>query len=108
MWSIITIYVSAIVIDKIVTGGMPEKLVNIVSEKTDAICMAISKEMQRDGTILEGQNLSRVHDKSIIFVVVDVRRMAQLKSLVLDIDQEALMVVMEASEMIGSSRRYNL
>lgn len=108
LWSIITIYVSAIVIDKIVTGGMPEKLVNIVSEKTDEICMAISEELHRDGTILEGQNLSRAHDKSIIFVVVNVRRMQQLKQMVLSIDKDALMIVMEASEMIGSSRRYNL
>ena len=106
LWSIITIYVSAIVIDKIVTGGVAEKLVNIVSEKTDEICAMIATEFHRDGTILEGQNLSREHDKSIIFVVVHGRRLMQLRELVLKIDKDALMVIMEAAEMVGSSRKY--
>jgi uncharacterized membrane-anchored protein YitT (DUF2179 family) len=106
LWSMITIYVSAIVIDKIITGGVSEKLVNIVSEQTDEICAMIVSEFGRDGTILQGHNLSREHDKSIIFVVVDVRRIVQLRQLILQIDKKALMIIMEASEMTGSSRRY--
>lgn len=106
LWSIISIYVSVVVIDKIVTGGISEKLVNIVSDETDKISLAIQEELGRDGTIVTGQNLSRQHDKSIIFVVIHVRRMIQLRELVLNIDKSALMIVMEASEMTGTSRRY--
>lgn len=106
LWSIISIYTSTIVIDKILTGGVSEKLVNIVSEHTDAIALAIRTELGRDGTILSGQNLSRNHDKSIIFVVINYRRIIQLRELILKIDKEALMIIMEASEMMGSSRRY--
>ena len=106
LWSIISIYIAAIVIDKIITGGVSEKLVNIVSEHTDKICAAITKELGRDGTILEGQNLSRARDKSIILVVVNSRGIIQLRQLVLGIDKDALMIVMEASEMTGTSRRY--
>jgi len=107
LWSIISVYVSAIVIDKIVTGAVSEKLVNIVSKETDQISMAILNQLDRDGTIVSGQNLSREHDKSIIFVVINVRRIMQLKELVLSIDGEALMIIMEASEMTGTSRRYH-
>ncbi len=106
LWSIISIYSASIVINKIVTGGVSDKLVNIVSEKTDEICAAIMTELDRDGSILEGQNLAKNHKKSIIFVVVDIKRIIQLRQLVLDIDKEALMIVMEASEMTGTSRRY--
>ncbi len=106
LWSIISIYVSSIVIDKIVVGGISEKLVNIVSEKTDEISMAIRNELDRDGTIVSGQNLSREHDKSIVFVVINVKSIIQLRELVLGIDKDALMIIMEASEMVGSSRRY--
>lgn len=106
LWSIITIYVATIVINKIVTGGISEKLVNIVSEKTNEIALAIRNELDRDGTILEGQNLSRNHDKSIIFVVINVKRIIELRELVLGIDKGALMIISEASEMIGTSRRY--
>jgi len=106
LWSIIAIYTSAILINKIVTGGVSEKLVNIVSEHTDEICAAIMADLKRDGTILEGQNLSRKHNKSIIFVVVNVRSITQLRELVLNIDKDALMIIMEASEMTGTSMRY--
>ncbi len=107
LWSIITIYTSAIVIDKIVTGGVSEKLVNIVSDKANEISHAIRTEFNRDGTILTGQNLSRRYDKSIIFVVINVRRVIPIRQLVLSIDKDALIIVMEASEMTGTSRRYD-
>jgi len=106
LWSVITIYVAAIVIDKIITGGVTEKLVNIVSEQTEEICAAITRELGRDGTLLEGQNLSRARKKSIILVVVNSRGIIQLRQLVLAIDKDALMIVQEASEMTGTSRRY--
>lgn len=106
LWSMITIYVSGIVIDKVVTGGVSEKLVNIVSEQTDEICNMILLEFGKDGTILQGHNLSKEHEKSIIFVVVNVRLIVQLRQLVLKIDKKALMIIMEASEMTGTSRKY--
>ncbi|MCF6288858.1 MAG: YitT family protein [Proteobacteria bacterium] len=106
LWSIITIYVATIVINKIVTGSISDKLVNIVSEKTDEIALAIREKFDRDGTIIEGQNLSRSHDKYIIFVVINVKLIIQLREMVLAIDKDALMIIMEASEMTGTSRRY--
>ncbi len=107
LWSIITIYVATIVINKIVTGSISDKLVNIVSEKTDEIALAIREKFGRDGTIVTGQNLTRIHDKHIIFVVINVRSIIQLREMVLAIDKEALMIIMEASEMTGTSRRYD-
>ncbi len=106
LWSIISIYTATIVVDKIVTGGVSDKLVNIVSEKTTEICEAIMSDLNRDGSILDGQNLAKNHNKSIIFVVVNVKSIIQLRELVMAIDEEALMIVMEASEMTGTSRRY--
>jgi uncharacterized membrane-anchored protein YitT (DUF2179 family) len=106
LWSILSIYASTKVIDKIVTGGISEKLVNIVSDKTDEIAQAIHSQMDRDGTILSGQNIMRKHDKEIIFLVVNIRRIPELKNIVLEIDPQAFMIVTEASDMIGTSRRY--
>ncbi len=104
LWSMISIYVTAQVIDRILTGTSTEKTINIVSSELTAIAAAISKELNRDGTILSGQNLTGEHPKQILFVVIDARRINQLKELVLAIDKNALMVTMEASEMVGDSR----
>ncbi len=104
LWSMISIYVTAQVIDRILTGTAREKTINIVSTKLDEISQAISTQMHRDGTILTGQNLTGEHTKQILFVVIDTRRINQLKELVLAIDSKALMVTMQASEMMGDSR----
>ncbi len=104
LWSMISIYVTAQVIDRILSGTSTEKTINIVSTRITEIAQAISSQLNRDGTILSGQNLTGEHTKQILFVVIDARRINQLKELVLSIDEKALMVTMEASEMMGDSR----
>ncbi|VAW47517.1 hypothetical protein MNBD_GAMMA02-1227 [hydrothermal vent metagenome] len=104
LWSMISIYVTAQVIDRILTGIVTEKTINIVSTQLEEIAQAISTQMNRDGSILTGQNLTGEHTKQILFVVIDARHINQLKELVLGIDDMALMVTMEASEMVGDSR----
>jgi len=104
LWSMISIYVTAQVIDRILTGTVSEKTINIVSSQLDQIAQAITEQLHRDGTILSGTNLSGEHTKQILFVVIHARRVNQLKELVLGIDPKALMVTMEASEMVGDSR----
>jgi uncharacterized membrane-anchored protein YitT (DUF2179 family) len=104
LWSMISIYVTAQLIDRVLTGRSSEKTINIVSTQLDKIAQAIRNEMNRDGTILTGQNLTGDQTKQILFVVIDARRINKLKEIVLSIDKNALMVTMEASEMIGDSR----
>ena len=105
LWSMLSIYATTRVIDKILTGAVSEKIVHIVSNKTAQIGQAIAQELGRDGTILSGQNLTAQADKKILFVVVDARRIPALRNIVLEADPKALMIVMEAAEMMGSSRQ---
>ena len=105
LWSMMSIYVTTQVIDRILTGAVPEKIVHIVSTKTGPIGEAINEQLQRDGTILKGHNLTAEKDKTILFVVVGARRIPRLRKIVLGIDPQALMIVMEASEMLGTSRK---
>ena len=106
LWAMLSIYVTTQVIDKVLTLAVPEKIVHIVSDKADDIGTAIAETLERDGTILSGQNLVTEKSKKLLFVVVGARRIPQLKNLVLSIDPKALMIVMEAQEMMGSSRRF--
>ena len=105
LWSMLSIYATTQVIDKVLTGAVSEKIVHIVSSNTSEIGLAINREFGRDGTILKGHNLAGKEDKTILFVVVNARRIPQLRKLVSNIDENALMIVMEASEMMGSSQR---
>jgi len=105
LWSMLSIYATTRVIDKILTGAVSEKIVHIVSNKTAQIGHAINQELGRDGTIISGQNLTGEEDKTILFVVVGARRIPALRTIALKADPKALMIVMEAAEMMGSSRK---
>jgi len=104
LWSTLSLYVTTRVIDKILTGTVSEKIVHIVSNKSGEIGQTIHDELERGGTILSGRNITADEDKTILFVVVGSRRIPQLKRMVLAIDPDAVMIVMEASEMMGTSR----
>lgn len=106
LWAMLSIYVTTQVIDKVLTLAVPEKIVHIVSDKAEEIGIAVDERLERDGTIISGQNLITQKDKKLLFVVVGARRIPQLKNIVLSIDPDALMIVMEAQEMMGSSRRF--
>ena len=103
LWSLIGIYVTTKVIDKILTGAVAEKVVHVVSNKTDSIGLAISEELGRDGTILTGENLIGHNQKKILLVVVGARQIPKLQTIVLSRDEDAIVLVMDASEMIGST-----
>jgi len=104
LWSMISIYVTAQVIDKLLTGAVSEKIVHIVSDQYQAISQAIQQQLHRDGTLLPGTSFNQQQNKQILFVVVHARRLPQLRNLVKAIDPEAIMVVIEASEVMGNSR----
>jgi len=105
LWSMISIYITSQIIDKVLTGAIPEKIVHITSARSNEIGRAIKQQMDIDGSVLSGHNLSGDTDKNIMFVLIEARRVPRLKTLVLDTDPDALMIVMEASEITGSTRR---
>jgi len=103
LWSLIGIYVTTKVIDKILTGAVAEKVVHVVSNQTASIGLAISEELGRDGSILTGKNLIEQNEKKILLVVVGARQIPKLQTIVLSRDENAVVLVMDASEMIGST-----
>lgn len=103
LWSLIGIYVTTKVIDKILTGAVAEKVVHVISNQTDSIGIAISEDLGRDGTILAGENLIEQNDQKVLLVVVGARQIPTLQTIVLSRDENAVVLVMDASEMIGST-----
>jgi len=103
LWSLIGIYVTTKVIDKILTGAVSEKVVHVISDQTDSIRLAISEELGRNGTILTGENLIEQNDQKILLAVVGSRQIPKLQTIVLSRDKKAVVLVMDASEMIGST-----
>ena len=103
LWSMISIYVTSKMIDMILTGRPLEKIVHISSLKClTGLGKIINDTIGVSGTIVKGNDLSLKENKDIIFVVVPMNRLNALKDIVKRHDKDAKMIVMEASEMLGS------
>lgn len=101
LYSIMSIYITAKAIDVVLTGALSTKVIHITSAKAQSLSDEISKALNVEGTILKGLNFNQDRQKEIILLVLDVKRLALLKDIVMEHDEEAFMIVMEASEMLG-------
>lgn len=106
LWSLISIYVASKLVDLILTGKQHEKVVQISSQKVNELSPKITELLGVSGTILSGTNLHFEANKNMIFIVVEKNRVNALKNLVQTADPEAIMVVMEAMEMLGPGLKY--
>lgn len=101
LWSIMSIYVTAKAIDVVLTGTLTTKVIHIATNKPELLSKRITQRLGNDGTILKGTALHPNQDKTIIFIVLDVKRLGTLRQIIQETDNEAFMIVMEASEMLG-------
>ncbi len=101
LWSLISIYVTSRCIDTILTGGSSGKVVHIVSDRVEALSEQIIKHLGPHGTILHGTGLLKNQEKTMIFVVIEPGKITMLKDIISNVDQDAFMIIMNASEMLG-------
>lgn len=101
MLTLISMFISANLTDKVVEGFNRRKTIFIVSYSTDAIVEAILKEVGRGVTILHGQGAFTRQDKQVLFVVVSLTQIAKIKQLVHEADPHAFMIVQDAAEVMG-------
>ena len=99
--TLISMFVSANLTDKVVEGINRKKTVFIVSYKSAEIAQTILQEVGRGATLLHGQGAFTKQDKQVIFVVVSLTQISQIKALVHEADPQAFMIVQDAAEVMG-------
>ncbi|MBL4746622.1 MAG: YitT family protein [Flavobacteriaceae bacterium] len=102
LWSMISIFTGAKLIDVVLTGRPNHLIVHISSFKELApLGLLIKHELGVSGTTVNGKDLGHESAKDIIFVVVPKNRLSSLEDLVVCYDPKAKMIVMEATQMLG-------
>ncbi len=105
LYSLIVIFITGKVIDVVMEGFSYEKTLFIVSNKYEEISQKILEDMNRGGTLIDGKGMYKQDEKKIIFVNVTRREMAVLHDYINDIDPDAFVTVIEASEILGKGFR---
>jgi uncharacterized membrane-anchored protein YitT (DUF2179 family) len=104
--TLLSMFVSANVIDKVIEGFNRRKTIIIISDKGEKIAEAIISEVGRGVTFLHGEGAFTRQNKEVIFVVVSLTQIAKIKMLVHDVDSHAFMIVQDAYEVMGRGFTY--
>ena len=101
LYGILLVFVYTIVLDKMLLLGQSRTEVKIVSEKSQEICEAILKQVDRGVTLLYGEGGYLHKDTKVVFSVISNRELIQIEKIVHRIDSECFMVVSRVSEVRG-------
>jgi uncharacterized membrane-anchored protein YitT (DUF2179 family) len=102
LYSMIGVYVTAKVIDVILTGRPSKKVVKIVSNNVEALTEQIRERIEEHGTIFTGIGLHhQKQTKTMILVTVEMSKIQLLKDIIREYDPEAFLIISEASEFLG-------
>lgn len=99
--TLIAMFVTANLTDKVVEGFNRKKTIFIVSYKAEEIVQSILQEVGRGATILRGEGAFTRQEKRVIFVVVSLTQIAKIKMLVQEADPAAFMIVSDTTEVLG-------
>lgn len=101
LYGIVLVIVYTMVLDKVLLLGTTRTEVKIISEKAEAICTAIQKELDRGVTILHGEGGYRHEREAVLLSVVSNRQLPRLEKLAHAIDPTCFMIVSHVTEVSG-------
>lgn len=100
MFTLICMFMNAMVTDKVIAGFNSRKALLIVSNQAEAIAEGIM-EVGRGVTFLHGQGAFTRRERNVVFVVVTLTQVAKMKMIINAIDPDAFVIIMSANEVMG-------
>jgi len=101
MFTLVSMYVSSTVLDKVQEGFDIRKSVFIISEKEEEVAKAILDDIHRGVTYLYGEGAYTKNEKRIIYCIITTKQLAKLKYIVESIDPKAFITVSDTAEVLG-------
>ena len=94
-------YVSAMVIDAVIYRFDYSKVAMVISPKYEEIADAISKQLVRGVTLLDGAGYYSQQKIKVILSAIKRQQVTELKELVTNIDPDAFIILQEAHQVLG-------
>lgn len=101
LYTLIVLFVGAKVINLVVTGLSQRKAVFIISPQWEKISQEILKDIRRGVTIIKGEGGYARNEEHILYAVVPLTEIGQLKRLVQEIDPGAFVVINDTLEVVN-------
>jgi len=101
LYSILSMYVSSLMVDATLYGMNASTLVYIISAAHKELARKITLEVRRGVTILYGHGAYTGATRPVIMAVIKKREIADLRKLVEEIDPGAFVIVTQTKEVLG-------
>ncbi len=101
LYALITIFVTAWVIDLVQEGFSYAKAFFIISNRQDIIAGKVLRELGRGATALKGRGLYTGTDREVLLVVVNRSEVSRLKEIVYETDHDAFVILADVREVLG-------
>ncbi len=105
LYTLVAVYVFSEVVDKVVQGFNTAKAVMIISSAVPLITHTLIRELDRSATVLKGYGAYTGREKDVLYVVVGMHQLLQLKKIVRNYDPQAFVIVNDAYEVLGEGFR---
>jgi len=102
LYTLIQIYVSAKLINLVVTGLSQRKAVMIISSKWKEINEEILKDFRRGATIIPAEGGFSHLEEKILYTIIDFRDLGSIKQLIRQIDPGAFVVIHDTLEVLNA------
>lgn len=100
-YSIITIWISAKVIDLLFEGVGFAKAIFIISDAGDKISDRIITDVGRGVTGINGEGMYLKTEKKVLMTIADKRQIPAIKFIVKDVDEKAFVFITDVRETLG-------
>lgn len=105
LYGVIGLYISSLVMDKMLYGLDKAKVAYIISDQSGDIARAIARELERGVTLLEGRGGWSGKRREVLMCAFKQRQIVELKALVKERDPDAFLIVCDAHEVLGDGFR---
>jgi len=102
LYTLVVIYVSSKITNIIVTGLSQRKSVIIISPHWEAISQEILRDIRRGVTVIKGQGGFSGQQEHILYTVVPLMEIGQVKNLIKQIDPDAFVVISNTLEVMNN------
>lgn len=101
IYGILLVVIYTFVLDKVLTLGLAQTQVKIISKKYEEINNAINSKLDRGSTFIQAETGFLRRERPIVLTVISNRELIRLNKLVMDIDPNAFMIICKVNEVKG-------
>ena len=101
LYSIISLWLTAYVLDMILEGFNFAKLAIIISDKYEDIARLINTELDRGATFLNGEGTYTKTFKKVIICTIKEKEIPKLKDIIKNADDDSFVLITDAREVLG-------